>query len=83
MSSEKVPEGLIHFLSSKVAYSVTKKTGVPFHKREFPFLRDLALAKITDHFDLFPTLEGLEKYYRERVAAAERRSTRVSGSSSR
>lgn len=64
MSSENV---LIHFLSSKVAYSVTKKTGVPFQKREFPYLRDLALATITDNFDLYPTLDGLEKYYRERV----------------
>lgn len=60
--------GFIHFLSSKVAYSVTKKTGMPFQKREFPLLTDLSLTTMTKHFDLYPTLEGLEQYYKDRVS---------------
>lgn len=55
------------FLSSKVAFSVANKKKLPFPKREFPRLSNMCILMLSQHFDKFPTLEGIERHFKEQV----------------
>jgi hypothetical protein len=60
-------DNIIHYLSSKVAVSITRKDRLPFEKREFPKLSDTCINVLSKNFDRYPTLEGLDRYHKERV----------------
>lgn len=63
MNDKPLPQ----FLSSKVAFSVTRKTKLPFQKREFPRLSNMCLYALSQHFGNFPTLDGMERHFKEQV----------------
>lgn len=63
----KEKDNIIHYLSSKVAVSITRKDRLPFEKREFPKLSDMCLTVLAKNFDKYPTLDSLERHYKEKV----------------
>jgi hypothetical protein len=71
MTAKDPKQAFMHFLSSKVAISVTKKDRLPYMKREFPLLSDMCLQIITQSFDKYPTLEGIENHNKETVGCID------------
>lgn len=63
----KDKDNIVHYLSSKVAISITRKDRLPFEKREFPKLSDTCIVVLSKNFDKYPTLDGLDRYHKERV----------------
>jgi Leucine Rich repeat len=55
------------FLSSKVAFSITHRQKMPYPSKEFPKLSNMCIGQLSDNFDRFPALDGIEKHFKERV----------------
>lgn len=59
--------GIMHHLSSKVAFSITRKDKLPFQKREFPLLSEMCVDVVTHNFDKYSSIDILGEKYKQQV----------------
>lgn len=59
--------GIMHHLSSKVAFSITRKDKLPFQKREFPPLSEMCVEVVTQNFEKYSSIDILGEKYKQQV----------------